>query len=221
MVCALDQALPGLRRLVQSGRSGQKSDASTRGLTVLSPTDIELVANIQNGQSEAEGALYEKYSAKVYYLALRDSKSSYDAEDVRAETFLRLIQAIRRNQIRSADALPAFILGVTRNVLHELYARRNQAGDVVEPSPEHLSSPSHERMLLDHEVRIAVQKTIDRLKPRERAVLRMHFYEELPTNEIAARTAIAPERVRLVKSRALKHFREIHERLKSAAKRDF
>jgi RNA polymerase sigma factor (sigma-70 family) len=187
---------------------------------VRSPTDIELVVNIQNGQSAAEGALYEKYSAKVYYLALRESKSSHDAEDVRAETFLRLIQAIRRDQIRSADALPAFILGVTRNVLRELYARRSQAGDVVEPSHEHLSTPSHERMLLDREVRVAVQKTIDRLKPREQAVLRMHFYEELPTEEIAARTAIPPERVRLVKSRALKHFREIHERLKSAAKRD-
>lgn len=191
------------------------------GLTVLSPTDIELVAHIQNGHSEAEAALYEKYSAKVYYLALRESKSSHDAEDVRAETFLRLIQAIRRNQVRSADALPAFILGITRNVLRELYVRRKQAGDVVQPSPEHLSTPSHERMLLNREVRLAVQKTIDCLKPRERAVLRMHFYEELPTEEIAARAAIAPERVRLVKSRALKHFREIHERLKSAAKRDF
>jgi RNA polymerase sigma-70 factor, ECF subfamily len=186
---------------------------------VLSPTDAELVVNIQNGRSDSEAALYEKYSAKVYYLALRDSRSSHDAEDVRAETFLRVIQAIRKNQIRSADALAAFIVGVARNVLRELYARRNQVGDVVELSPERLSSPSHERILLDSEVRVAVQKTIDRLKPRERAVLRMHFYEELPTEEIARRAAIAPERVRLVKSRALKHFREIHERLRSAAMR--
>jgi RNA polymerase sigma factor (sigma-70 family) len=186
---------------------------------VLAPTDVELLANIQDGQTASEAALYERYSAKTYYLALRESKSPHDAEDVRAETFLRVIQAIRRNQIRSADALPAFILGVTRNVLRELYARRNQAGDVVELSPDHLSSPSHERVLLDSEVRVAVQKTIDRLKPRERAVLRMHFYEELPTEEIARRAAIAPERVRLVKSRALKHFREIHERLRAAAMR--
>jgi DNA-directed RNA polymerase specialized sigma24 family protein len=44
----------------------------------------------------------------------------------------------------------------------------------------------------------------------------MHFYDELPTEEIARRVAIAPERVRLVKSRALKHFREIHTRLTKA-----
>jgi DNA-directed RNA polymerase specialized sigma24 family protein len=49
----------------------------------------------------------------------------------------------------------------------------------------------------------------------------MHFYEELPTEEIARRAAIAPERVRLVKSRALKHFREIHSRLELAARKVF
>jgi DNA-directed RNA polymerase specialized sigma24 family protein len=44
----------------------------------------------------------------------------------------------------------------------------------------------------------------------------MHFYEELPTQEIARRAGIAPERVRLVKSRALKHFREFYWRLAQA-----
>jgi len=40
----------------------------------------------------------------------------------------------------------------------------------------------------------------------------MCFFEELPTEEIARRVDIAPERVRLVKSRALRRFREIHGR---------
>lgn len=179
---------------------------------MLTTTDTELVANIQAGQSEWEAALYQKYSAKVYYLALRESRSPADAEDVRAETFLRVLQAIRGNQLRSAESLPAFILGVTRNVLREFYARRLQAGKVVEPDACELTSPSHEGVFLDQQVSLAIQKTIERLKPRERAVLRMCFFEELPTEEIARRVDIAPERVRLVKSRALKRFREIHGR---------
>ncbi len=184
------------------------------------PTDMELVVNIQNGQMESEAALYERFSAQVYYLALRDAKSPQDAEDVRAETFLRVLQAIRGNQVRSAASLPAFILGVTRNVLRELYARRSKSGETVPPEAAGLSAPSHERLFLDREVQLAIRKTIERLKPRERAVLRMHFYEDLPTEEIARRAAIAPERVRLVKSRALKHFREIHSRLKLATRKN-
>jgi RNA polymerase sigma-70 factor (ECF subfamily) len=188
---------------------------------VLPPNDIELVANIQNGHTQSEAALYEKYSAKVYYLALKESRSPHDAEDIRAETFLRVLQAIRANQVRSPSSLPSFILAVTRNVLRELYAHRTRAGETVEAGEAGLSAPSHERLFLDHEVQIAVRNTLERLKPRERAVLRMHFYDELPTEEIARRTAIAPERVRLVKSRALKHFREIHDRLKLAARKVF
>jgi RNA polymerase sigma factor (sigma-70 family) len=190
------------------------------GPKVLATTDTELVANIQNGRTESESALYEKYSAKVYYLALRESKSPQDAEDIRAETFLRVLQSIRGNQLRSAEALPSFILGVARNVLHELYARRRQAGDAVQPEEAELAIQSHERIFLDREVQLAIRKTLQRLKPRERLVLQMCFYEELPTDEIARRAVIAPERVRLVKSRALKHFREIHARLKMAAGKD-
>jgi RNA polymerase sigma-70 factor (ECF subfamily) len=190
------------------------------GLTVPVLTDTELVANIQNGQSESESALYEKYSARVYYLALRESKSAHDAEDVRAETFLRVLLAIRGNQVRSPAALPGFIVGVTRNVLRELYARRNQAAAAAGQNVTEAAAPSHEKLFLDQEAQRAVMSVIERLKPRERAVLRMHYYEELPTEEIAERAAIAPERVRLVKSRALKHFREMYGRLKRTSRKD-
>lgn len=181
-------------------------------LIVSTLADPDLVANIQSGQTEAEAALYERYAAKVYYLALRESRSPHDAEDVRAETFLRVLQAIRSNSLRSPEALASFILGTTRNVLRELFQRRKQAGITAENDLE-LTMVSHEEQFLDREVRDAVGRTIARLKPRDRDVLRMHFYEELTTDEIAGRSGIAPERVRLVKSRALKRFREFYGRL--------
>jgi len=179
-------------------------------------TDAQLVADIQNGQTQAEAELYHKYNGKVYYFALRESRSTHDAEDVRAETFLRVLQAIRAKELRSPSALAAFILGTTRNVLYELFSRRSQAGKTADPEGADLSLPSHEKLFLDSEVRHAIEQTIGRLKPRERDMLRMHFYEELPTEEIAERFGIARERVRLVKSRALQHFRVVYKRLEAA-----
>jgi RNA polymerase sigma factor (sigma-70 family) len=178
----------------------------------LGSVDVQFVTDIQQGRTQAEADLYGKYGAKVYYVALRESRSPQDAEDVRAETFLRVLQAIRGNQLRSAAALPAFILGTTRNVLHELFSRRRQAGRTTEPEAADLAMPSHEKLFLDLEVQQSVENVIVRLKPRERDLLRMHFYEELPAEEIARRSGIARERVRLVKSRALKRFREFYLR---------
>jgi RNA polymerase sigma factor (sigma-70 family) len=178
----------------------------------------QLVSDDQNANN-AEAELYKNYSLKVYYLALRESRSPHDAEDVRAETFLRVIQALRDNQLRSPSALPAFILGVTRNVLHELFARRRQTGKTSEPENIDLTAPSHEELFLDSEVQKAIEQTFVRLKPREREMLRLHFYDELPTDEIAQRFGIARERVRLVKSRALQHFRQAYGRLATPQKK--
>jgi RNA polymerase sigma factor (sigma-70 family) len=180
---------------------------------VATSGDVELVASIQQGQSHAEAALYERYAARVYYLALRESRSTHDAEDVRAETFLRVLQAIRNNHLRSPESLALFILGTTRNVLRELYVRRRQAQQTDPPEVVELPAPSHEQHFLDSEVQRAIERTIVRLKPRERDLLRLHYYEELPTHEIARRVGVAPERVRLVKSRALKHFREAYQKI--------
>jgi len=179
------------------------------------PADVQIVTDIENGLTQAEAELYRKYQAKVYYLALRESGSTHDAEDVCAETFLRVLQVIRAKELRSPAALPAFIVGTTRNVLHELFSRRRQAGKTTDPEDADLSLPSHEKLFLDSEVQQAIKATIDRLKPRERDMLHMHFYEELPAEEIARRFGIARERVRLVKSRALRHFRDVYKRLDS------
>lgn len=185
---------------------------------VCASADMQLVADIQNGVTQAETALYERYAAKVYYLALRELRFPHDAEDARAEAFLRILQAIRGNRVRSAAALPAFIVGTTRNVVREFFSRRQQAGNAADSDEIEVAVPSHEKLFLDDEVRKAVEETIGRLKQRERELLRMHFYEELPPEEIARRSGIPRERIRLVKSRALKHFREVYVRLERATK---
>jgi RNA polymerase sigma-70 factor (ECF subfamily) len=181
--------------------------------------EAELVAKIQSGQTEAETKLYDKYSARVYYLALRQTRSPQNAEDVRAETFIRVLQAIRGNHLRSASSVAAFILATTRNVLHE-FMRQCQAEGADQSRTPEASVPSHEHLLLDSDVRSAIEQTIARLKPRERQLLRLYYYEELPRNEIARRIGVAEERVRLVKSRALRHFREIYTRLNAVKKAD-
>ena len=176
------------------------------------PPDGELVQSIRNGIESAGADLFERYSGRVYYLALRELRSHADAEDVRAETFLRVLKAIRNQQVRSPDSLSSYILGVARNIILESLRSPHRAAnqrDVPDvPSPE----PDPE---LDENVRLAIERTIHRLKPKEREFLRLYYYDDLPKEEIALRIGVAEERVRLVKHRCLKSFREIYERLKA------
>jgi RNA polymerase sigma-70 factor (ECF subfamily) len=173
--------------------------------------DAELVQSIRNGIESAGADLFEKYSGRVYYLALRELRSHADAEDVRAETFLRVLKAIRNQQIRTPDSLSSYILATARHIILEALRSPHRAAneryipDVPSPEPDRA---------LDEDVRHAIEVAIHRLKPKEREFLRLYYYEDLPKQEIARRMGIGEERVRLTKHRCLKSFREIYERLK-------
>jgi RNA polymerase sigma-70 factor (ECF subfamily) len=174
--------------------------------------DVALAATIRGGGAEAEAALYEKYAARVYYLALRELRSHADAEDARAETFLRVFQAIREDRVRAPQALASFILGSAYNVCREWRRRQSRLEQLAEHQREEQSA-TYTPLLLDQDSKGAIEQTLRRLKPREQEFLRLYFYDELPPAEIARRLGLKEERLRLIKSRALKRFREIYERL--------
>ena len=50
------------------------------------------------------------------------------------------------------------------------------------------------------------------LKPRDREFLRLYYYEDRPREEIASRLGINEERLRLIKSRALKRFGDAYRK---------
>ena len=161
-----------------------------------------------------QAALYERYAARVYFLALSELHSKEDAEDVRAETFLRVFQALRQDKLRAPEALPSFILGIARNVIREHIRRKYKSEPLDDNAREPAGDASPESAFLDEEARSAVREVAGTLKPREREFLRLYYYEELPREEIARSLGIKEERLRLIKSRALQRFRDAYRKLR-------
>lgn len=153
--------------------------------------------------------LHERFASRIHFMALRELRSHAVAEEVCHETLLRVMQAIREDKLHTEAALPGFVAGTARNVIME--ARRKESRTA--PLGERDVAGDHEESLVDHSVRKAMQQVFARLKPREREVLQLCYLDELSKEEVAARIGVDPERVRLVKSRALKSFRDFYERL--------
>jgi RNA polymerase sigma-70 factor, ECF subfamily len=176
-------------------------------------SDADLMESVRHGDEPAEAALYERYSKRVYYLALKELRSREDSEDAQTETFLRVLQAIRGDRVRSHEALASFILGTAHNVIREIARKRGRTEQFDEQEVEPFETPSIDAAFLDEHVKQTIERVTRRLKPREQAFLRMYYYEELSNVEIARELGIKEERLRLIKSRALKSFKEIYERL--------
>lgn len=177
-------------------------------------SDSELAVGVAGGDAAAESSLYEKYSGRVFYLALSEGHPRDDAEDIRAETFLRVLQSLREGRLRKPESLASFIVGIALNVMREHRRRRAGADALTEREEEIAGGESPEDAFLDKEAARSIAEVAARLKPRERQFLRMYYYEELPKEEIARALGVRQERLRLIKSRALKSFRLIYEKLK-------
>jgi RNA polymerase sigma factor (sigma-70 family) len=182
-----------------------------RSLTAAS--DTELVTRIGQSDETAEAALYEKYSSRVYFLALSELHSRDDAEDVRAETFLRVIQALRQDKLRKPESLASFIVGIALNIIRE----HNRAGAKIQPLSEaeyeRPDTHSLESAFVDREVKRSLEEAVASLKPRERDFLRLYYFEERSKAEISHTLGIKEDRLRLIKSRALKKFSEVYKKL--------
>lgn len=175
------------------------------------PIDSDLVVRVEEGDKVAEDQIYRKYSDRLYFLALSELHSREDAEDVRSETFIRVIQAVRQGKLRKPESLGSFVVGIGMNVIRELRRQRFGAESIEDDDPALASETSPEDAFLDQEVKSSIAETVKYLKPREQEFLRMYYYEELPLPEIAAALGIKQERLRLIKSRALQRFRKIHQ----------
>ncbi|MFN7931452.1 MAG: sigma-70 family RNA polymerase sigma factor [Blastocatellia bacterium] len=179
-------------------------------------TNHDLVSKIQQGDAAAEAMLYEKFSQRIYFLAVSELHSKDDAEDIRAETFLRVIQALREGKLRSADSLPSFIVGFALNIIREHVRHRYKVDSLEDYEYDVASEGSLENVFLDAETSRSIEEAVKKLKPREQEFLRLYYYEELSKEEISARLGIKEDRLRLIKSRTLQAFREIYKKMANA-----
>ena len=177
------------------------------------PGDLpQLVDRLRARDAEAEAEFYERFGPRIVYLARRELRSSMEADDIRSESMLRAITAIRDGKLRAAEALPAFVLQTARNVIRERQRQTNRFVPMAEPGEPNELVARHAEPA-DPLAAAALTTALKELNARDRAFMTMHFYDDLPKEQIAARLGITEERVRLVKSRAVQRFRDAYLRV--------
>ena len=147
------------------------------------------------GEETGLRQVMERYGDMVYRLALAQTHSSHDADDVFQEVFLRYLRAA--HAFREEEHRKAWLLRVTVNCckkLHGSFWRRHTVA-LSEALP---AQNSDEGELLG---------LLEGLPPKYRAVLHLYYYEGYATEEIAAILGRSPGTVRsqLSRGRALLH----------------
>jgi len=132
-------------------------------------------------------------------------------EDVRQETFTRVIAILRRDGgIRQPERFGAFVNSICKNVLHEntrdLYRTQPlQPNHLESPDPEKILDL--ERALISRETKEKVREILAEMKQRDRDLLRAIFLEEKDKNEICREFGVDREYLRVLLHRAKGRFR--------------
>ena len=175
--------------------------------------DAAYLEGLTSGNPEIEQH-FHRYFSELILIKLRARQYPRQAiEDIRQETFLRVLQAIRKQTIREPERIGAFVNSVCNNVALE-HGRAGARLSYTDATQEDVADEraDSERELVTRERQAAVRSVLKELPPKNRRLLSQVFLEERPPDEVAAQWGVDRNYLRVLLFRARAQFREAMKR---------
>ena len=160
-------------------------------------SDDELMQHAANGRQEAVAVLFDRYHKLVFDVAVRIVRDPGEAEDVVQNVFLDVFRAMANFDSRKGILKVWILQYAYHRALHKkrhLVSNHFYRWENLETAIE-LGSGRALWGELPEALRLAEQM-LDNLKPHQREVVEMTYYEGLTAEEIARRLGESPHAVR-------------------------
>ncbi len=135
------------------------------------------------GDHEAYSHLVQRYQKPVYFTALRMLKNTEDADEVTQKTFLKAYRALAG--FRFESSLKTWLTTIVMNLCRtELMKKKREMVEL----PETLADPSYQERRETEEAdyqKTELKNALDSLPLRQREVVTLRIYQEMPFKEIA------------------------------------
>lgn len=193
----------------------------TRGRQIAQDPDAQAVARCRAGDTDAFGAIVERYQPMVGRVVARALRYPEDAEDVTQEVFIRAFRSLNtfRGDARFSTWLYRIALNTAMRHASKIARYESQRADPQADDTdwsERLPSDvaeSPESVLWKRFSESAVRDAVHALPEKHRAVIILHFFENKSGEEIAE---ITGARIGTVWSRIHYAVRKLKESLSEA-----
>jgi RNA polymerase sigma-70 factor (ECF subfamily) len=187
---------------------GKRREHAPVGLGTVPDDDatfwVSLARKIEQGDREAEAELARQFYVRVRPMASVQLRWSDAAVDIAQETIVEALEALRAGRLREPEKLPAFVLGIARNLINNHKRKEAQSRGVRERPPTRPVDADPALTRLDEQQRTLVRAALARLSSVDRRILLLTLVEDRTPREIAPLVGLTPEVVRTRKSRAVK-----------------
>ena len=179
----------------------------------LTAFDAPYLERLQRGDGATERHFFD-YFGELIRIKLRSRLASREAiEDVRQETFVRVLTLVRADEIREPERLGALVNSVCNHVLLEYYRTRRKAGASLDEAPpsSFISQEVAGAGLLEvGDTQRVVRNILGDLPERDRRLLQSVLLEERDKDEICAELGLTRDYLRVLVHRAKQLFKSYY-----------
>lgn len=179
------------------------------------PNWSELVEKIKVDDQSGMEDLYRVFSRGVRFYLCRQL-GPQDLEDKVHDTFLIVVQAVRRGELREPERLMGFVRTVVRrqvagHIDQAVHSRRQQVGLESGTAVMDLNRSPEETAIHQQHEEIA-RTVLNSISKRDREILTRFYLLEQSQQQICTQMNLSETQFRLLKSRAKARFGELGKR---------
>ncbi|MBI3997391.1 MAG: sigma-70 family RNA polymerase sigma factor [Armatimonadetes bacterium] len=171
--------------------------------------DLRLLEAFRGGEESAFAALVIKYRESIYRVARHMLGNHEDAADATQDVFIRAYRALPRFDGRSQ--IYTWLYRITVNLCLDLRSRLTRLPllDDEESMRDLPAGPMIEEEAAGREIGRIVSRAVAGLPPRQRAMVVLRLYQDLPYQEIARIMGCSEGTVKATMFAALRKLRRV------------
>ena len=174
-------------------------------------TEAELIKRILDGEWRNFAVLVDKYEAKVYSYVFYLMGSKEDAEEIVQDTFVKAYRSL--SQFRGEASFSTWLIRIAHFACLTRFRLKTPVKVGIEQADVSLQEAEATKALDRKDRKAILAKAMERLKPDERSVVTLFYYNEYSLNEITEVTELTLSNVKILLHRSRKKLLETLKRM--------
>ena len=181
--------------------------------------DAQYVDRLTAGDASVERHFTAYFGEFLHIKLRRRGWTTHEIDDIRQETFLRVLQVLRQKQgLEHPERLGAFVNSVCNNIILEFYKARARHPAIDREGNEPIDHTiDMDGSLLAEETKKTVRVILSELPEADRQLLKMVFLEEADRGEVCRIMNVDRGYLRVLLHRALNRFKDLANRGRASA----
>ncbi len=166
-------------------------------MEILSVSDSVLVKDYINGNERALATLINRHQQTIFGFILSKVKDNVLAEDIFQETFIKVINSLKRNSYNEEGKFLPWVIRIAHNLVMDYFRKNKQINkfDTTEDFDifDFISDDSlnAENTIIKEQIFSDIKRLVEELPEDQKEVLLMRIYKDMSFKEIAETTDVS------------------------------